>query len=90
MSRKVMSAILAHPEVRPLLSDEHFSVDGTLIKAWAATKSFQLKPDTAPLAKDDPGAHLRHPSKTPRSQISPDRPRHSRCPTAPAATATPR
>ena len=55
MSRKVMSAILAHPEVQPLLSNEHFSVDGTLIKAWAATKSFQLKSDTAPPAKDDPG-----------------------------------
>lgn len=29
MSRKVMAAILAHPEVKPLLSDDHFSVDGT-------------------------------------------------------------
>ena len=28
MSRKVMAAILAHREVAPLLSDEHFSVDG--------------------------------------------------------------
>lgn len=35
MSRKVMAAILAHREVAPLLSDEHFSVDGTLIKAFA-------------------------------------------------------
>ncbi len=35
MSRKVMAAILAHPEVEPLLSDEHFSVDGTLVKAFA-------------------------------------------------------
>ncbi len=35
MSRRVMAAILAHPEVRPLLSDEHFSVDGTLVKAFA-------------------------------------------------------
>ena len=35
MSRKVMAAILAHPEVKPLLSDEHFSVDGTLVKAFA-------------------------------------------------------
>ncbi len=33
MSRKVMAAILAHPEVKPLLSDDHFPVDGTLIKA---------------------------------------------------------
>lgn len=48
MSRKFMAAILAHSEVKPLLSDEHFSVDGTLIKAWASMKSFQPKADTAP------------------------------------------
>lgn len=54
MSRKVMAAILAHPEVKPLLSDEHFSVDGTLVKAWASMKSFQPK-DSAPPPDDDPG-----------------------------------
>ena len=32
-SRKVIAAILAHREVAPLLSDDHFSVDGTLVKA---------------------------------------------------------
>ena len=53
MSRKVMAAILAHREVAPLLSDEHFSVDGTLVKAWASMKSFQPKPDIAP--PDDEG-----------------------------------
>ena len=31
------------PEVRGLLSDEHFSVDGTLIQAWASMKSFRRK-----------------------------------------------
>jgi hypothetical protein len=35
MARKVLAAILAHREVAPLLSDEHFSVDGTLVKAFA-------------------------------------------------------
>ena len=29
--------------VKPLLSDEHFSVDGTLIEAWASQKSFRPK-----------------------------------------------
>lgn len=52
MSRKVMAAILAHREVAPLLSDEHFSVDGTLVKAWASMKSFQPKADTT-LPHDD-------------------------------------
>lgn len=54
MSRKVMTAILAHREVAPLLSDEHFSVDGTLVKAWASMKSFQPKAETAPPDDDGP------------------------------------
>lgn len=53
MSRKFMAAILAHSEVKPLLSDEHFSVDGTLIKAWASMKSFQPKADAAPPDRAD-------------------------------------
>ncbi|AOZ71134.1 transposase [Rhodobacter xanthinilyticus] len=54
MSRKVMAAILAHREVAPLLSDDHFSVDGTLVKAWASMKSFQPKATDTP-SDDDPG-----------------------------------
>lgn len=34
-SRKVMAAILAHREVAPLLPDDHFPVDGTLVRAFA-------------------------------------------------------
>jgi len=33
--QKFMTRLLNHPQVKPLLSDEHFSVDGTLIEAWA-------------------------------------------------------
>jgi hypothetical protein len=40
---KFMSKLLNHPQVRPLLADEHFSVDGTLIEAWASQKSFRPK-----------------------------------------------
>jgi transposase len=40
---KFMSKLLKHPQVRPLLWDEHFSVDGTLIEAWASQKSFRPK-----------------------------------------------
>ena len=43
IARQFLAAILAHKDVAPLLSDEHFSVDGTLIKAWASMKSFQPK-----------------------------------------------
>lgn len=45
IAQKFLAAILAHCEIAPLLSDEHFSVDGTLIKAWASVKSFQPKPE---------------------------------------------
>ena len=55
-SRKVMAAILAHREVALLLSDEHFSVDGTLVKAWASMKSFQPKAEDTPLDDEDSGA----------------------------------
>ena len=55
MSRMVMAAILAHCDVAPLLSDEHFSVDGTLIKAWASMKSFQPKPEGMPPDNEGPG-----------------------------------
>jgi transposase len=35
IARGFLAAILVDPHVKPLLSDEHFSVDGTLIEAWA-------------------------------------------------------
>lgn len=40
---KFMNRLLNHPQVTRLLSDEHFSVDGTLIEAWASQKSFRPK-----------------------------------------------
>ena len=42
---RFMETLLNHTDVRPLLSDEHFSVDGTLIEAWAGHKSFKPKND---------------------------------------------
>jgi transposase len=38
-----LAALLAEPRVKRLLSHEHFSVDGTLLKAWASMKSFRPK-----------------------------------------------
>ena len=43
VAAKFLAAVLAQPRVRALLSDEHFSVDGTLIEAWASMKSFRPK-----------------------------------------------
>jgi transposase len=55
MSKKLMAAILAHDKVAPLLSDDHFSVDGTLVEAWASFKSFKPKvAATGGRSPDDP------------------------------------
>ena len=43
---RFMETRLHHQAVTPLFSDEHFSVDGTLIEAWAGHKSFKPKSDT--------------------------------------------
>ncbi len=43
VARGFLQALLADPRIKPLLSDDHFSVDGTLIEAWASMKSFRPK-----------------------------------------------
>lgn len=43
IAAKFLRAILAQPKVKRLLSSDHFSVDGTLIEAWASLKSFRRK-----------------------------------------------
>jgi IS5 family transposase len=43
IAQQFLSALLALPRVRVLLSREHFTVDGTLLKAWASMKSFRPK-----------------------------------------------
>ena len=43
VAAQFFQAVLGQPEVRALLSDEHFSVDGTLIEAFASMKSFKPK-----------------------------------------------
>ena len=48
IAARFMTAVLEQPRVRALLSDEHFSVDGTLIEAWASMKSFRPKDGSGP------------------------------------------
>jgi transposase len=43
IAAKFLGAVLSQPRVKRLLSTEHFSVDGTLIQAWASMKSFKPK-----------------------------------------------
>lgn len=50
IAAKFLAAVLSQPRVKALLSSEHFSVDGTLIEAWASMKRFKPKdgPDEPP------------------------------------------
>ena len=43
IAHKFLAEVLADPAIKPLLSDDHFSVDGTMIDAWASMKSFRPK-----------------------------------------------
>ena len=43
VAAKFLAAVLRHPKVKRFLSDDHFSVDGTLVEAWASLKSFRAK-----------------------------------------------
>ncbi|HET9207155.1 MAG TPA: IS5 family transposase [Burkholderiaceae bacterium] len=48
VASRFLAAVLSQPKVKALLSDEHFSVDGTLLEAWASTKSFRPKDGSGP------------------------------------------
>ena len=48
IAAKFFASVLNLPQVRKLLSSEHFSVDGTLIEAWASMKSFVPKDGSRP------------------------------------------
>jgi transposase len=50
VAAQFFQAVLSQPQVKALLSAEHFSVDGTLIEAWASMKSFKPKDDGPPPA----------------------------------------
>jgi transposase len=43
VAAKFLEAVLRHKKVRRFLSDDHFSVDGTLVEAWASLKSFRAR-----------------------------------------------
>jgi transposase len=43
VAAQFLAAVLSQDQVKALLSSEHFSVDGTLLEAWASLKSFRPK-----------------------------------------------
>jgi transposase len=57
---KFLEAVLRHPKVKRFLSDDHFSVDGTLVEAWASLKSLRAKDGSdEPPAGPAEGGHKR-------------------------------
>ena len=54
VAREFLCEVVKQAQVKGLTSDEHFTVDGTLIEAWASLKSFQRK-DGTNQPPDDPG-----------------------------------
>jgi len=59
IAAKFFVAVLNLPQVRKLLSSEHFSVDGTLIEAWASLKSFVPKDGGGPPSGTGDGGRSR-------------------------------
>lgn len=56
IARQFFDAVRTQAQARRLLSDEHFTVDGTLLEAWAGQKSFTRRDGTsAGPSDDDPG-----------------------------------
>jgi transposase len=54
VAREFLNQVVSQAREQDLTSDEHFTVDGTLVEAWASLKSFQRK-DQSAAPPDDPG-----------------------------------
>jgi transposase len=55
VAREFLFEVIGQAQSQGLTSDEHFTVDGTLIEAWASLKSFQRKDQNNGAPPDDPG-----------------------------------
>ena len=55
VAREFLAEVVAQAQAKGLTSDEHFTVDGTLIEAWASLKSFQRKDQQPTPPPEDPG-----------------------------------
>jgi len=55
IAKEFLAEVVAQARLRGLTSDEHFTVDGTLLEAWAGHKSYQAKEGKPPSPPDDPG-----------------------------------
>jgi hypothetical protein len=64
VAEEFFSSVVGQARTKNLLSDEHFTVDGTLIEAWAGQKSFQPK-------KEESGSQSHHRMRAAIRQCTP-------------------
>ena len=55
VAQELLARVVAQASAQGLTSDEHFTVDGTLLEAWAGAKSFQAKEEKSETPPNDPG-----------------------------------
>src|SRR5262249_14489279 len=55
VAKEFSAEVVAQAGAKGLTSDEHFTVDGTLLEAWASQKSYQAREGKQPPPPDDPG-----------------------------------
>ena len=55
VAKEFLAVVVEQARGQGLISDEHFTVDGTLLEAWASAKSFKPKEEKQGSAPDDPG-----------------------------------
>jgi transposase len=78
VAKEFLAQVVAQAGAKGLTSDEHFSVDGTLLEAWASQKSFQPKHEKPAPPPDDPGNPTvnfrgeRRSNETHKSKTDPD------------------
>jgi transposase len=70
VAKAFFAAIVRQASAASLLSDEHFTVDGTLLEAWASQKSFQRKDRPPSDGDDDSGNPTRNFRGEPRSNAT--------------------
>ncbi len=72
ISREFFAAVVGVARSRSLLSDEHFTVDGTLLEAWASHKSFKRKDGEPPETGDRDFRGEKRSNETHQSTTDPD------------------
>src|ERR1051326_1594444 len=55
VAKEFLAVVVEQARSEGLISDEHFTVDGTLLQGWASLKSFRPKEEKPPPRSDDPG-----------------------------------